>query len=113
MSSRAVVRSAPGRKRGPGARRTTGGPQDRSLGLRATPELAQAVQRWLDTAECAGEPTLADARAALVHAQPYWSAEGELLYPQDRTALMIELDELIDRCGPGARARDLVEGNRG
>lgn len=37
-----------------------------------------------------------------------WSKEGELLFPQDRTALVIEVDEWIDACGPRADARGLV-----
>jgi hypothetical protein len=35
-------------------------------------------------------------------------SDGEMVYPQDRTFLVIELDELVDRDGAQAVARDYV-----
>jgi hypothetical protein len=51
-------------------------------------------------------------RKALQKTRVTWSKEGELLFPQDRTALVIEIDELIEACGPGADARALAGGRR-
>jgi hypothetical protein len=56
--------------------------------------------------------TLADVRRALQKTRVTWSKEGELLFPQDRTALVIEVDELIDALGAGADARGLAAGRR-
>jgi hypothetical protein len=47
-------------------------------------------------------------RDALQHEGVTWSREGELLFPQDRTALVIELDELIDTHGMKARAKNIL-----
>jgi hypothetical protein len=56
----------------------------------------------------AGRPTLGAVRAAVQKSGVTWSKEGEFLFPQDRTALVIELDELIDRFGVRARAADFL-----
>jgi hypothetical protein len=61
--------------------------------------------RALDRAATGKRPlTLRNVRDALQHEGVTWSREGELLFPQDRTALVIELDELIDAHGAGAAA---------
>jgi hypothetical protein len=52
--------------------------------------------------------TLQKVRDALQHEGVTWSREGELLFPQDRTALMIELDELIETYGMKSRAEDIL-----
>lgn len=54
-------------------------------------------------------PTLRDGRTALLESGMQWSGEGELLHPQDRTSLIIELDDLIKEYGGGASATDLVD----
>jgi hypothetical protein len=56
--------------------------------------------------------TLKKVRDALQHEGVTWSREGELLFPQDRTALMMELDELIETHGMKARAKDFLAGAR-
>jgi hypothetical protein len=52
--------------------------------------------------------TLRKVRDELQHEGVTWSREGELLFPQDRTALVIELDELIDAHGAGTAALAMV-----
>jgi hypothetical protein len=49
-------------------------------------------------------------RTSLQEGGVSWSREGELLFPQDRTALVIELDELIDAHGPDASLTDVLAG---
>ncbi|HEY7743542.1 MAG TPA: hypothetical protein VIA19_10900 [Burkholderiales bacterium] len=65
--------------------------------------------RALDRAATGKRPlTLRNVRDALQHEGVTWSREGELLFPQDRTALVIELDELIDTHGMKARAKNIL-----
>lgn len=52
--------------------------------------------------------TLDEVRAALAATGTTWSPNGELLFAQGRTALVIEIDELIDTHGAGKHAMDLV-----
>jgi len=52
--------------------------------------------------------TLNALRAALRQEAVHWSRDGELLFPQDRTALLIELDELIDALGADAETTVLA-----
>ena len=52
--------------------------------------------------------TLADVRADLQMTGLQWSRNGELLHPQDRTSLLIELDGLIAQYGSEASAADFV-----
>jgi hypothetical protein len=73
---------------------------------RATPELARVIRAV--AAQGARSPTLRAVRAALQKSGVTWSKEGELLFPQDRTALVIELDELIDGYGAKAKAVDFL-----
>ena len=73
---------------------------------RAIPELRQVIQSLLDGSAVPPEATLIDVRNVLQNG--IFISDGELLYPQDRTFLVIELDELIDRDGPRAAARDYV-----
>ena len=78
----------------------------------ATPELSSMIELLARDAQALSEPTLGDIRAALLEPHVFWSGEGELLYGQDQTALVIELDELIERYGTQACARDFVERKR-
>lgn len=65
-------------------------------------------------ARSGGRPTTLKAlRAALQREAVHWSSEGELLTPQDRTALIIELDELIDAHGPDAELAALAAARPG
>ena len=58
-------------------------------------------------------PTLDDVRADVQQTGLRWSSNGELLYPQDRTSLLIEIDELITHYGGKASAADLLTGSDG
>lgn len=80
----------------------------RAIERRATPELARVIRAV--AAQGARSPTLRAVRAALQKSGVIWSKEGELLFPQDRTALVIELDELIDAYGVKAKAVDFLAG---
>jgi hypothetical protein len=54
-------------------------------------------------------------RADLQQTGLQWSRNGELLHPQDRTSLLIELDGLIAQYGSKASAVDFIprENERG
>jgi hypothetical protein len=100
---RSAKKSAPGR---PARRR----PRKPAAGAvtRASPALSAAIRALIAARRIARRPTLGAARAALQKSGVSWSGEGELLFPQDRTALLIELDELIDARGTRARATDFL-----
>jgi len=53
-------------------------------------------------------PTPGNLRTALLESGLQWSVDGELLHPQDRTSLIIELDGLIEAYGEGALAEGFV-----
>ena len=75
-----------------------------------SPELRKAIQELAaGGGDLAG--TLGAARLALQRAGVTWSKEGELLFPQDRTALLIELDELIAAHGAQASVATLIAAN--
>lgn len=75
---------------------------------RATPELCQLIDSLIGSSAAPPEATLSDIRAVVLGDGIFVSGEGELLYPQDRTFLVIELDELIERHGMQAAARDFT-----
>jgi len=75
-----------------------------------SPELAAVIRALAAAARRKPRPTLAKVRAALKGEGMTWSREGELLFPQDRTALLIEIDELIDAYGARADAAGAVTG---
>ena len=70
----------------------------------ASPELSMVMKAVAADPSRTGAPTLADVRAAVQGGGTQWSPEGELLHPQDRTGLVIEIDDLIGRYGADARA---------
>jgi len=76
--------------------------------MQATPELSQVIGSLIESAAVPPQPTLSDIRAVVIDGGIFVSGEGELLYSQDRTSLVIELDELIDCHGTGAAARPLL-----
>lgn len=77
--------------------------------MRATPQLTRLIEAVVgNTVDDGGGPTLGEIRAALLHGI-VWSDEGELLYAQDTTSYVLELDDLIDRYGIDASARHLVD----
>jgi hypothetical protein len=69
-----------------------------------TPELTAAILNIVPATQGHIPLTLGAARYAIEHERIVWSNEGELLHPQDRTSLVIELDELIDEHGMDAAA---------
>jgi hypothetical protein len=75
---------------------------------RAGPELSAAIERLASDPERKRRPTLAEVRADLEKEGLRWSPNGEVLHPQDRTALLIELDDLIGLYGEQAPALDVV-----
>jgi hypothetical protein len=81
----------------------------RAPAARPSPELGSAI-RSIAAGRGSRRTSLADVRKALQKTPVTWSKEGELLFPQDRTALVIELDELIDRYGARALAGEFLAG---
>jgi len=75
---------------------------------RISPELSAAIERLVKDPERKEAPTLGAVRADLEMTGLQWSSNGELLHPQDRTALLIELDDLIEQYGKEASALDFV-----
>jgi hypothetical protein len=76
--------------------------------MSATRELSQVVNALISSSEVSPEATLCEIRAVVLGNDIFVSGEGELLYPQDRTFLVIELDELIERYGMHAAAREFT-----
>ena len=74
----------------------------------ATPELCQVIDSLIDSFDVSAEATLSEIRSVVLGDSIFLSGEGELLHPQDRTFLVIELDELIERYGMKAAARDFT-----
>ena len=77
-----------------------------AAGSPVSPALSEAIRALTGEGRLGGRPTLTDLRKAL-QAGLSWN-EGEIQCPQDRTALVIELDELIDRFGARAGAEDCI-----
>lgn len=78
----------------------------RSRTMRASPELSRTIET-ISAVAGSIPATLGTLRAALQQPGIVWSEDGELLFPQDRTALVIEVDELIDVHGSGAAVADM------
>ena len=75
---------------------------------RVSAGLSAAIEALASDPQRKQPPTLADVRADLQMTGLQWSRNGELLHPQDRTSLLIELDGLIAQYGSKASAVDLV-----
>lgn len=105
MKHRTRAARKPARRR-PAAGRTPN--RSSKAALRATPQLSAIIRALASARRVARRPTLGAVRAALQKLGVTWSREGELLFPQDRTALVIELDELIDAYGVRAKAVDFL-----
>jgi len=67
-------------------------------------ELRDVIMALLNNRPRASSLSLHDVRIAVQQNSSAWSQEGELLYPQDRTSLLIEIDELIEKHGKEASA---------
>ena len=77
-----------------------------------TPELTAAILNVVPATQGHIPLTLGAARYAIEHERIVWSGEGELLHPQDRTSLVIELDDLIDEHGMDAAALSFMPARR-
>ena len=75
---------------------------------RVSPELSTVMEALVNDPQREQPPTLEDVRADLQQTGLQWSRNGELLYPQDRTSLLIELDGLIAQYGSKASAVDFI-----
>ncbi len=82
---------------------------------RVSAGLSEAIEALASDPQRKQPPTLAEVRADLQQTGLQWSRNGELLHPQDRTSLLIELDGLIAQYGSNASAVDFVprENERG
>jgi len=67
-------------------------------------QLSAIMQAVIDDPGRTRPPTLGEVRAELEQSGVRWTGEGELQFPQDRTSLLIELDDLIGRYGADAPA---------
>lgn len=67
-----------------------------------TPELSGFVAELIQKAVVAPEPSIGDVRTAVLDSDIYMTGDGELMFRQDRSFLVIELDDLIERHGSGA-----------
>lgn len=76
-------------------------------------ELRDAITAFLTERQRESPLTLNDVRLALQRNNSAWTQEGELLYPQDRTALLIEIDELIEKHGKEASAAGFLPSGPG
>jgi hypothetical protein len=76
-------------------------------------ELRDAITTLLTERQRESPLTLNDVRLALQRNSSAWTQEGELLYPQDRTALLIEIDELIEKHGKEASATGFLPSGPG
>ncbi|MGZ8153751.1 MAG: hypothetical protein ACXW2I_05280 [Burkholderiales bacterium] len=77
-----------------------------------TPALTAAILDIVPATQGHIPLTLGAARYAIEHERIVWSDDGELLHPQDRTSLVIELDELIDEYGMEAAALQFMPARR-
>ncbi len=75
---------------------------------RVSAELSTVIEALVNDPQREQPPTLEDVRADLQQTGLQWSRNGELLHPQDRTSLLIELDGLIAQYGSKASAVDFV-----
>jgi hypothetical protein len=78
------------------------------IATRVSPELSAAVDALVSDPDREEPPTLDDVRVALKTESLRWSREGGLLHPQDRTLIVVELDELIRRHGEDAAAEAFI-----
>lgn len=105
---------AAGRSRRPagtGSKRSRAKKISAPNGARLTPALARCIRAIADTATGGDALTLGGVRRELEKADVTVSADGELLFPQDRTALVIEIDDLIDRYGLRTKASQFIVRN--
>ncbi|MEX0959286.1 MAG: hypothetical protein WDZ63_08355 [Burkholderiales bacterium] len=79
---------------------------------RASAELRETIDGLLSVQPAGATLTLRDVRLALQGNHSIWSQDGELLHPEDRTALLIELDQLIDAHGHEAPAAGFLPADR-
>ena len=76
-------------------------------------ELRDAITTLLTERQRESHLTLNDVRIAVQQNSSAWSQEGELLHLQDRTSLLIEIDELIEKHGKEASAVGLLPSGPG
>lgn len=75
----------------------------------ATPELAKFIDELFSSAALPETATLVDLRHILLGSDVFLSPDAELVYRLDRTAIVIAVDELIDRRGDGTLLKHLLE----
>jgi len=75
---------------------------------RVSPELSRVIEALVNDPQREQPLMLENVRADLQQTGLQWSRNGELLHPQDRTSLLIELDGLIAQYGGKASAVDFV-----
>jgi len=78
------------------------------VATRVSTELSAFIEKLVNDPDRDEPPTLQGVRAALQESVSVESWEQELLHPQDRESLIIELDGLINEYGEEALAADFV-----
>jgi hypothetical protein len=75
--------------------------------VRVSAELSTVIETFLNDPQRKAPLTLGEVRVEVEKTGLQWSRNGELLFPQDRTSQLIELDDLIERYGAETPALDL------
>jgi hypothetical protein len=75
----------------------------------ATPELSGFIVGLVCAQTLVSAATLADLRALLAGNDLFISDDGEIIYKEDRTALLIELDALIELLGNQTPAMHVIK----
>ena len=75
--------------------------------MRFSAELSAVIETLLNDPHRKAPLTLGEVRIDVAKSGLQWSRNGELLYPQDRTSQLIELDDLIELYGAETPALDL------
>jgi hypothetical protein len=75
---------------------------------RVSAELSELLQKMVDDPDGDESPTLGAMRALLTAKSGRARIAEEALHPQDRTSLIVELDDLIEEYGEEALAIDFV-----
>ena len=75
---------------------------------RVSPELSELIEKMVNDPDREEPPTLGEVRAALKHSGGADVVHVASLHPQDRTSMVVELDELIEEFGEEPPAIDFV-----
>jgi hypothetical protein len=78
------------------------------VATRVSPELSEFIEKLVNDPDREEPPTLATVQDALKESVPEAVWQDDLLHPQDRDSLVLELGHLIEEFGPEAPAIDFL-----